>query len=142
MEKEDDMDQEHKHTTTIQNTNDDDVIIGQIVDECIDCGMNVKYDFAMRKDGKTRYFFTRIYGRKDERIVDRTKLYDDVCHYLMTHFGNPNGKGIQPNSLRLIPSDAIMVDVDSQELPPSYFSDNQSHVDSNMIGEHFAVEFG
>ena len=136
------MDQEHKHTTAIQNTNDDDVIISQIVDECIDCGMNFKYDFVMRKDGKTRYFFTRIYGRKDERIVDRTKLYDDVCHYLMTHFGNPNGKGIQPNSLRLMPSDAIMVDVNSRELPPSYFSGDQSHVDSSMIGEHFAVEFG
>ena len=136
------MAQEHKHTTTIQNTNDDDVTIGLIVNECIDCGMNVKYDFVMRKDGKNRYFFTRIYGRKDERIVDRTKLYDDICHYLMTRFGNPNGRGIQPNSLRLMPSDAIMVDVDSKELPPSYFSGNQSHVDSNMIGEHFAVEFG
>ena len=60
----------------------------------------------------------------------------------MTRFGNPNGKGIQPRSLRLMPSDAIEVDFDKKELPPSYLSGNQSTMDFNSIGEHFAVEFG
>ena len=135
------MDEECEHSAaTIPDTNDDDIVISQIVNECIDCGMNVKHDFVLRKGGKTYYFFTRIYGRKDERIVDRAKLYDGICHYLMARFGNPNGKGIQPRSLRLMPSDAIKVDFDKKELPQSYFSGNQSHIDS--INENFAVEFG
>lgn len=142
MKQEYGMYRECEHMTTIQNTNDDDGTIDLIVNECIDCGMNVKYDFVLRKGGKIYYFFTRVYGRKSERLVDCTKLYDDICHYLMTRFGNPNGKGIQTRSLRLMPSDAIEVDFDKKELPPSYLSGSQSNMDSNSIGEHFAVEFG